>query len=142
MPTKTKSTTSAPSEDAVRQRAYLMWEADGRPDGLADHYWLKASEVVAGGQQAEAEGQERGVQDARRSSSKDQGEQARQGREGVEELAAVSRARRWRSSRRLQVGIGKPGLDSGAGWRVRPCRPRRRTRRSCTEIRDVARDRR
>jgi hypothetical protein len=47
VPTKTKSTTNAPNEDAVRQRAYLMWEADGRPDGLADHYWLKASEVPA-----------------------------------------------------------------------------------------------
>jgi hypothetical protein len=34
-----------PSEDAIRHRAYLMWEADGRPDGMAEHYWLKASEV-------------------------------------------------------------------------------------------------
>lgn len=26
-------------------RAYLMWEADGRPHGLADHYWMRASEA-------------------------------------------------------------------------------------------------
>jgi hypothetical protein len=45
VPTKTKSTASAPNEDAIRQRAYLMWEADGRPDGQAEHYWLKASEA-------------------------------------------------------------------------------------------------
>ena len=23
-----------------------MWEADGRPDGMADHYWMKASEPL------------------------------------------------------------------------------------------------
>jgi hypothetical protein len=27
------------SEDAVRDRAYFLWEADGRPDGRHDHYW-------------------------------------------------------------------------------------------------------
>ena len=44
MPTKAKSTAAPLSEDAIRHRAYLMWEADGRPDGMADHYWMKASE--------------------------------------------------------------------------------------------------
>lgn len=44
MPTKAKSTSAPPSEDAIRQRAYFLWEADGRPDGMADHYWMKASE--------------------------------------------------------------------------------------------------
>lgn len=34
-----KSTTQAFSDDAVRTRAYLMWEADGRPFGRDDHYW-------------------------------------------------------------------------------------------------------
>lgn len=38
------------SEDAVRTRAYLMWEADGRPDGRAEHYWgLAAAEVAVPG---------------------------------------------------------------------------------------------
>ena len=35
-------------ENAVRTRAYLMWEADGRPDGRADHYWgLAYAEAAA-----------------------------------------------------------------------------------------------
>lgn len=44
MPTKAKSIPAPLSEDAVRDRAYLMWEADGRPEGKADYYWMKASE--------------------------------------------------------------------------------------------------
>ena len=44
MPSKAKPTPAAPSEDAIRQRAYLMWEADGKPDGMSDHYWHRASE--------------------------------------------------------------------------------------------------
>ena len=44
MPTKAKSTVSPLSDEAIRHRAYLMWEADGRPDGWAEHYWQKASE--------------------------------------------------------------------------------------------------
>ena len=44
MPTKAKSTVVPLSDEAIRHRAYLMWEADGRPDGWAEHYWQKASE--------------------------------------------------------------------------------------------------
>jgi hypothetical protein len=44
LPTKTKSTSAPLDEDAIRHRAYLLWEADGRPDGQAEHYWMKASE--------------------------------------------------------------------------------------------------
>ena len=44
MPTKARSISAPLNEDAIRDRAYLMWEADGRPDGMADHYWMKASE--------------------------------------------------------------------------------------------------
>jgi len=43
LPTKAKSTPAPLSEDAIRDRAYLMWEADGRPEGMADHYWMKAA---------------------------------------------------------------------------------------------------
>ena len=44
MPAKSKPADSAAmvSEDAIRQRAYYMWEADGRPDGKHDHYWTLA----------------------------------------------------------------------------------------------------
>jgi hypothetical protein len=43
VPTKAKPTTAPLSDDAIRHRAYLLWEADGRPDGMADHYWAKAA---------------------------------------------------------------------------------------------------
>ena len=33
-----------PTEDAIRQRAYYLWENDGRPDGRSDHYWQLALE--------------------------------------------------------------------------------------------------
>lgn len=49
MPAKSATTKSTPadpagqlSEDAIRQRAYYMWEADGRPEGRGDHYWSLA----------------------------------------------------------------------------------------------------
>ena len=44
MPAKSKPADAASmvSEDAIRQRAYFMWEADGRPDGGHDHYWSRA----------------------------------------------------------------------------------------------------
>jgi hypothetical protein len=29
-------------EEAIRERAYHLWIADGQPDGKADIYWLKA----------------------------------------------------------------------------------------------------
>jgi len=29
-------------EDAIRERAYHLWVADGRPEGNADNYWLNA----------------------------------------------------------------------------------------------------
>jgi hypothetical protein len=35
-------------EDRVRERAYALWEKDGRPDGRSDEYWRQArSEVEA-----------------------------------------------------------------------------------------------
>jgi hypothetical protein len=36
-------TTASPSDEVVRTRAYLLWEADGRPFGRDDHYWGLAS---------------------------------------------------------------------------------------------------
>lgn len=44
MPAKSKpaDATAIVNEDAIRQRAYYMWEADGRPDGKHDHYWTLA----------------------------------------------------------------------------------------------------
>ena len=44
MPAKSKPADPAVlvSEDAIRQRAYYLWEADGRPDGQHEHYWALA----------------------------------------------------------------------------------------------------
>ncbi|MGV3489793.1 MAG: DUF2934 domain-containing protein [Devosia sp.] len=40
MPAKIKTEPATlVSDDAIRQRAYYLWEADGRPDGRGDHYW-------------------------------------------------------------------------------------------------------
>jgi hypothetical protein len=30
----------------IRERAYLMWEADGRPDGGSEEYWHRARERI------------------------------------------------------------------------------------------------
>ena len=41
MPGKSRPTSTGGivSDEAIRQRAYFMWEADGRPEGRNDHYW-------------------------------------------------------------------------------------------------------
>ena len=41
-------------EDKIRQRAYELWEQDGRVHGRSDEHWLKASLEVIG---AMAEGE-------------------------------------------------------------------------------------
>ncbi len=33
-------------EEAIRERAYHLWIADGQPDGKADIYWLNAQRDV------------------------------------------------------------------------------------------------
>ena len=34
-------------EELVRERAYLMWEDEGRPDGCAERHWMAAEQAVA-----------------------------------------------------------------------------------------------
>lgn len=46
------------SEDAIRQRAYYLWEAAGRPDGTGEHYWTLAHQEAT---QAYAEATANGV---------------------------------------------------------------------------------
>ncbi|BCZ84768.1 hypothetical protein PTKU64_84430 [Paraburkholderia terrae] len=36
------SETKAGLDQAVRKRAYLLWEEDGRPDGRTEEYWHRA----------------------------------------------------------------------------------------------------
>jgi len=33
-------------QNEIRQRAYYLWIADGRPHGDADSYWLKAEKEI------------------------------------------------------------------------------------------------
>jgi hypothetical protein len=33
-------------EEAIRERAYHLWTADGRPDGNSDAYWLNAQREI------------------------------------------------------------------------------------------------
>jgi hypothetical protein len=39
--------TSAISEDLVRERAYILWEAAGRPEGDGVEFWLMAERELA-----------------------------------------------------------------------------------------------
>jgi len=40
---KSKSTETAHvNDEAIQQRAYYLWEADGRPEGRGDYYWHRA----------------------------------------------------------------------------------------------------
>jgi hypothetical protein len=34
------------AQHRIRERAYHLWEADGRPEGRADEYWERARELV------------------------------------------------------------------------------------------------
>ncbi|HZS63152.1 MAG TPA: DUF2934 domain-containing protein [Xanthobacteraceae bacterium] len=34
-------------DERVKQRAYQLWEEEGRPDGRAESHWEKARELVA-----------------------------------------------------------------------------------------------
>ena len=68
MPAKSKPADAATmvSEDAIRQRAYYLWEADGRPDGQHDHYWSRAHKEAT---QAYAEATANGVAKASKGKS-------------------------------------------------------------------------
>ncbi|HTJ93584.1 MAG TPA: DUF2934 domain-containing protein [Pararobbsia sp.] len=41
-------------EHRIRERAYRLWEQDGRPDGKAEEYWSQARHLI------EAEDREHG----------------------------------------------------------------------------------
>jgi hypothetical protein len=33
-------------EDRVRVEAFMLWNADGRPDGRAEYYWREAEQRI------------------------------------------------------------------------------------------------
>lgn len=36
-----------PDETAIRERAYRLWEEEGRPEGRAESHWSQAREMIA-----------------------------------------------------------------------------------------------
>ncbi|HYZ62303.1 MAG TPA: DUF2934 domain-containing protein [Acetobacteraceae bacterium] len=34
-------------EQMIRERAHSLWEADGRPEGREQEYWLRAEQLLA-----------------------------------------------------------------------------------------------
>jgi hypothetical protein len=47
------------TEQRIRERAYVLWENDGRPEGGAEAYWLQAeaeimNQPIAGGEDPQA----------------------------------------------------------------------------------------
>lgn len=41
-----RNMTSDMLEDRIRERAYRLWEQDGRPEGKADDYWTRARHLI------------------------------------------------------------------------------------------------
>lgn len=37
-------------EHAIRERAYQLWESEGRPQGREEEYWRRAEQELAGGE--------------------------------------------------------------------------------------------
>ena len=33
-------------ESRIREEAFLLWNADGRPDGKAETYWFQAEKII------------------------------------------------------------------------------------------------
>jgi hypothetical protein len=42
--TRDRVPTDTGREDKVRERAYEIWEREGRPEGLAHHHWDRAAQ--------------------------------------------------------------------------------------------------
>lgn len=40
------------NERRIREKAYALWEADGRPDGQEEQYWAQACKELAGAETA------------------------------------------------------------------------------------------
>ncbi|MBA3519543.1 MAG: DUF2934 domain-containing protein [Rhizobiales bacterium] len=42
----TEGESAADTEQRIRERAFLLWETEGRQDGGVDAYWLRARELI------------------------------------------------------------------------------------------------
>jgi hypothetical protein len=62
-------TTMSVKEDRIRQRAYEIWEREGRPDGEDMRHWLQAFQEIAAS--ADADSQPAGKSRAKKTTSAD-----------------------------------------------------------------------
>ena len=60
---------SPPLREAIQHEAYFLWEADGRPPGLDQEYWMRARAVLHERARLLAEGEAAARQRNRRRSS-------------------------------------------------------------------------
>jgi hypothetical protein len=44
----------------IRERAYLLWDAEGKPEGRLDEYWDRACELIDESQSSYPRAQPRG----------------------------------------------------------------------------------
>ena len=42
--------TKLENERLIREKAYQLWQADGAPEGRADHYWHLARKLINEGE--------------------------------------------------------------------------------------------
>ena len=45
-PQATQDVPENDQEARIRTEAWMLWNADGRPEGKADEYWFRAKEVI------------------------------------------------------------------------------------------------
>jgi hypothetical protein len=62
------------NENRVRERAYKIWESEGRPEGLADRHWNMACEYEDSAQDDQADSYSTLGQDSDQDSTFDQDE--------------------------------------------------------------------
>ena len=101
------SDTTTGIEERVRERAYLLWEREGRPEGRAEEHWRRAAELEA----AEAAPENQG---GRRT-------EAREADDGSH--ASITPPRTGRAAAKRRAPIRAPVYAAGSGP-VMPCAAR------------------
>ena len=89
-------------ETAIRERAYVLWEAEGRPEGRMDEYWYRARDLL-----------EREADEAQRSSrSPEAAAEARKDEKNGEFIRKDTDVKNERAARREKDGVTKASEDS------------------------------
>ena len=93
-------------EERVRERAYFLWEREGRPEGRAEEYWRRAAELEAAEAAPEGKGG-RHTDDAEEAGGR------------PASAAASPRAARTAVKRRAPVGAGE-SVEAAPGAKRAP----------------------